>query len=61
MDRSTVTRLLRDYVNHNDLNSSDHGIINRDIKLTVLFNIKKGDILSWGNIQFYLDEHMIDV
>jgi chromatin remodeling complex protein RSC6 len=58
MSRTDVSREINAYVNANNLKDQENGrIIHPDSKLTVLLNVKEGEVLSYFNLQKYLKHH----
>ena len=60
MARTAVSKEINGYIVANGLQNKDNGrFINPDAKLTALLKIKKGDELSYFNLQTYMKHHFI--
>jgi chromatin remodeling complex protein RSC6 len=60
MARTSVSKEINGYIVANGLQNKDNGrFINPDAKLTALLKIKKGDTLSYFNLQTYMKHHFI--
>ncbi len=60
MARTEVSKALNVYIKANSLQAElNRRNINADAKLTALLNLKKGDELSYFNLQRYLKHHFI--
>ena len=60
MARTAVSKEINEYIVANGLQNKDNGrFINPDAKLTQLLKIKKGDTLSYFNLQTYMKHHFI--
>lgn len=60
MARTAVSKEINEYIVANGLQNKDNGrFINPDAKLTQLLKIKKGDELSYFNLQTYMKHHFI--
>lgn len=60
MARTAVSKEINEYIVANKLQNKDNGrFINPDAKLTQLLKIKKGDQLSYFNLQTYMKHHFI--
>ena len=60
MARTSVSKEINEYIVANGLQNKDNGrFINPDAKLTQLLKIKKGDTLSYFNLQTYMKHHFI--
>lgn len=60
MARTEVSKALNVYIKANSLQAElNRRNINADAKLTTLLNLKKGDELSYFNLQRYLKHHFI--
>ena len=60
MARTAVSKEINEYIVANGLQNKDNGrFINPDTKLTQLLKIKKGDQLSYFNLQTYMKHHFI--
>ena len=60
MARTAVSKEINEYIVANKLQNKDNGrFINPDAKLTQLLKIKKGDQLSYFNLQTYMKHHII--
>ena len=60
MARTAVSKEINTYIVANGLQNKDNGrFINPDAKLTALLKIKKGDSLSYFNLQTYMKHHFI--
>jgi chromatin remodeling complex protein RSC6 len=60
MARTEVSKEINAYINQHKLKDEKNGrIIHPDSKLSVLLNIKKGDELTYFNLQRYMKHHFI--
>jgi chromatin remodeling complex protein RSC6 len=60
MARTAVSKEINTYIVANGLQNKNNGrFINPDAKLTALLKIKKGDELSYFNLQTYMKHHFI--
>jgi len=60
MARTAVSKEINEYIVAHGLQNKDNGrFINPDAKLTQLLKIKKGDELSYFNLQTYMKHHFI--
>ena len=60
MARTAVSKEINTYIVANGLQNKDNGrFINPDAKLTALLKIKKGETLSYFNLQTYMKHHFI--
>lgn len=60
MARTEVSKEINAYINEHKLKDEKNGrIIHPDGKLSVLLNIKKGDELTYFNLQRYMKHHFI--
>jgi chromatin remodeling complex protein RSC6 len=58
MARTDVTREINKYIRTNNLQDKENGRkINPDKKLTSLLKLKKGDELTYFNLQRYMSPH----
>lgn len=58
MSRTDVSREINAYIKSNNLKDQTNGrIIHPDSKLTVLLNVKDGELLSYFNLQKYMKHH----
>jgi len=58
MARTEVTKEINAYIRANHLQNKDNGrIINADAKLSALLKLKKGDELTYFNLQRYMSPH----
>lgn len=58
MARTEVTKEINAYIRANNLQDKSNGRqINADAKLTSLLNLKKGDVLTYFNLQKYMSPH----
>ena len=58
MARTAVTREINAYIRENSLQDKDNGRkINADAKLSTLLKLKKGDELTYFNLQRYMSPH----
>lgn len=58
MARTEVTKEINAYIRANNLQDKTNGRqINADAKLTSLLNLKKGDVLTYFNLQKYMSPH----
>jgi chromatin remodeling complex protein RSC6 len=58
MARTEVTREINKYIRTNNLQDKENGRkINPDKKLTSLLKLKKGDELTYFNLQRYMSPH----
>lgn len=58
MARTEVTKEINAYIRANNLQDKSNGRqINADAKLTSLLNLKKGEVLTYFNLQKYMSPH----
>ena len=62
MKRTDVTRLINLYIRENNLEDvTNKHIINTDIRLQTLFQLKPNDELTYFNIQKYMSPHFANM
>ena len=60
MSRTEVTKQISVYIKKNNLqDNDDRRKVNPDANLIKLFKMKKGDILTYFNLQRYIAPHLI--
>ena len=60
MNRCDVTRGIQKYIRLNNLQDKQNkSIINQDTKLSILFGLNDGDVLTYVNLQKNISPHII--
>ena len=60
MNRCDVTRGIQKYIRLNNLQDKQNKfIINQDTKLSILFGLNDGDVLTYFNLQKHISPHII--
>jgi chromatin remodeling complex protein RSC6 len=59
MNRCDVTRGIQKYIRLNNLQDKQNKfIINQDTKLSILFGLNDGDVITYVNLQKYIGPHI---